>query len=46
LQVAKSQNKFVASKVSFLYVMDGGNEQRFAKTFCLKAGLSATETLL
>jgi hypothetical protein len=26
--------------------MDGGNEQRVAITFCLKAGLSATETLV
>ena len=26
--------------------MDGGNEQRLATTFCLKAGLSATETLV
>ena len=26
--------------------MDGGNEQRVAMTFCFKAGLSATETLV
>jgi hypothetical protein len=26
--------------------MDGGNEQRVAKKFCFKAGLSATETLV
>jgi len=26
--------------------MDGGNEQRVAITFCFKAGLSATETLV
>jgi hypothetical protein len=26
--------------------MDGGNEQRVAITFCFKAGLSATETIL
>jgi len=26
--------------------MDGGNEQRVATKFCLKAGLSATETLV
>jgi hypothetical protein len=26
--------------------MEGGNEQRVAITFCFKAGLSATETLV
>jgi len=26
--------------------MDGGNEQRVAITFCFKAGVSATETLV
>ena len=26
--------------------MEGGNEQRGAKKFCFKAGLSATETLV
>jgi hypothetical protein len=26
--------------------MDGGNEQGVVLTFCLKAGLSATETLI
>jgi hypothetical protein len=26
--------------------MDGGNEQRVAITFCFKAGLSTTETLI
>jgi len=26
--------------------MDGGNDQRVAITFCFKAGLSATETLV
>jgi hypothetical protein len=37
----------LSCKVSFfLYVMDGGIEQRVAITFCFKAGLSATETLV
>ena len=26
--------------------MDGGNEQRFARKYCFKADLSATETLV
>jgi hypothetical protein len=26
--------------------MDGGNEQRVSKTFCFKAGLSATEKIV
>jgi len=26
--------------------MDGGNEQKVAITFCFKAGLSVTETLV
>jgi hypothetical protein len=26
--------------------MDGGNEQRFVKNVCFKAGLSATEALV
>jgi hypothetical protein len=29
-----------------LYVIYGGTEQRVATTFCFKAGLSATETLV
>ena len=33
-------------KVIFLYVMDGGNEQRVALKCCFKADLSATETVV
>jgi len=36
----------LSCKVSFLYVMDDGNEQRVDIKFCFKAGLSATETLV
>ena len=33
-------------KSVFLYVMDGGNEERVAIKFCFYAGLSVTETLV
>ena len=36
----------MSCKVSFLYVMDGGNEHRVGIKFCFEAGLSATETLV
>jgi hypothetical protein len=36
----------LSCKVSFIYVMDGGNEQRVAIKLCFKIGLSVIETIV